>query len=80
MQRRIKYGVSTLFQILVCENIVDDRLFAQLLEGELSDTEKVTTEKDLIALMKSNRQRLLGILEDYPAYFTFRFRTYIKHI
>lgn len=78
LQRRIKYGVSTLFQILVCENIVDDRLFAQLLEGELSDTEKVTTEKDLIALMKSNRQRVLGILEDYPAYFTFRFRTYIK--
>ena len=78
LQKRIKYGVPNLFQILVCENIVDDRLFAELLDRELDETEMFSTERSLRTLMKLNRQKVLSFLDDYPDYFTYRFKAFLR--
>ncbi len=78
LQKQIKYGVSSQLQILVCENIFDDRHLARILEKMIGQPETLLSEKDFKKQMKNNRQAVLGLLKDYPDFFTYRFNNFIK--
>lgn len=76
VQKMIKYGVSSRFQILVCENIFDDRIIAKQLEVLLGRA--YSTDKDFGTFMKTNRNMVLQALKSYPDYFIYKFRMYVK--
>jgi hypothetical protein len=76
MQKMIKYGVPSRFQILVCENIFDDRIIAKQLEGLIGQA--LSTDKELKNYMKTKQKEVLQTLKSYPNYFSYKFRMYLK--
>lgn len=78
LQKQIKYGVSSQLQILVCENIFDDRYLARILEKMFGQLGIPLSEKDLKKRMRNNAQAVLDLLKDYPDFFTYRFSNFIK--
>lgn len=78
LQKQIKYGVQSKFQILVCENIFDDRYLAGLLEKMCTHSEVVSNEFELRQEMKANKENILNLLGDYPEFFTYRFKAFLR--
>lgn len=76
MQKEVKYGVPSTFQMLVCDNIFDDRIIAEVLEDAIGGAS--FTAKQFKQYMKSKQEEVLEILEEYPAYFIHRFYVYLK--
>jgi len=76
LQKMIKYGVPSHFQILICENIFDDRIVAKHLEMLIGRA--LLTDKELKNYMTSKRKEVLQMLKSYPDYFTYKFRIYIS--
>lgn len=78
LQKQIKYGVQSKFQILVCENIFDDRYLAGLLEKICTRSEIILNEFELRQEMKANKEDILNLLDDYPEFFTYKFKVFIR--
>ncbi len=76
LQKMIKYGVPSRFQILVCENIFDDRIIAKHLEMQIG--REFSTDREFKKYMVIKRKEIFQILESYPDYFGYKFRIYIK--
>ncbi|MDO9535580.1 MAG: DEAD/DEAH box helicase [Bacillota bacterium] len=76
LQKKIKYGVPSRFQILVCENIFDDRIIAKQLDELIGQT--LTTDKEFKNYMTIKRNEILQILKSYPDYFSYKFRMYVR--
>ena len=76
LQKMIKYGVPSHFQICVCENIFDERIIARKLERLVS--QKPITDKEFKKYITSKRDEILPILKSYPEYFSYKFRLYVK--
>lgn len=75
-QKRIKYGVPSFLQILICENLFDDRIIAQQLEA-INGVE-ISSENELKEHMIADQKKVLHLLESYPDYFRYKFLLYIK--
>lgn len=76
LQKMIKYGVPSRFQILVCENIFDDRIIAKHLEMQIG--RELSTDREFKNYMIIKRKEIFQILKSYPDYFGYKFRIYIK--
>ena len=76
LQKMIKYGVPSHFQILICENIFDDRIIANHLEVLIG--RELSTDKELKNYMIIKRREVLQTLKSYPDYFGYKFRMYVK--
>lgn len=77
LQKQMKYGVASQFQVLICENIFDDRYLAGVIEDMLKQP-IVLNEKELKKQMRQNKQAMLDLLKDYPDFFTYRFNSFVK--
>lgn len=77
LQKMLKYGVPSLFQILICENLFDDRVLAKQLDNT-SFGQTPINEKELKAYMTENRSAISEILQQYPDYFDYKFRLFIR--
>lgn len=76
LQKKVKYGVPSRFQILVCENLIDDRILAKQLDemfGQISVTD--STFRDYII---ANKRDIMGAIEFYPAYFSHKLQVYTR--
>lgn len=73
LQKNIKYGVSSAFQIFICENIFDDR---RLLPSSqmINLGKRFAPDETFQDCIVANRQRNLSILKDYPEYFSHKLR------
>lgn len=76
LQKMIKYGVPSRFQILVCENIFDDRIIAKHLEMLIGRT--LSTDKEFKNYIRTKRKEVLQTLKFYPDYFSYKFRMYVR--
>lgn len=76
LQKMIKYGVSSHFQILICESLFDDRILAKQLDDAFGKF--ITNEKDLKQYMAANHKKVSTILKQYPDYFRCKFRLFIR--
>jgi hypothetical protein len=76
LQKKIKYGVPDLDQILICENLFDDRILSEQISSIIS--QYISTEKNLKRYLLMQQEQITQILKVYPDYFTFRFHMYIK--
>ena len=72
LQKNIKYGVSSAFQIFICENIFDDRIIAKQLDDKFGQT--LAPDETFQDCIVANRQEILSILKDYPEYFSHKLR------
>lgn len=78
LQKQIKYGVSSYFRILICENVFDERYLSGCIESIISGSANITTEKQLRQILKAYNSEILAMLENFPEYFSHRFREYIS--
>ena len=76
LQKMIKFGVPSYFQILVCENMFDDRIIANQLEKLTRRT--LSTDKEFKEYMIAKQKEVLQTLKSYPDYFSYKFRMYVK--
>lgn len=76
LQKMIKYGVSSHFQILICENLFDDRILAKQFDNAFGQAS--ISEKELKQYMTANHKKVSKILEQYPDYFSYKFRLFIR--
>lgn len=76
LQKQIKYGVPNRFQILVCENIFDDRIVVGQLNKSFGDASM--NDRDLKKYIRLKYDKILTFLEKYPAYFTYKLCIYAK--
>lgn len=76
LQKQVKFGVPSLFQMFVCENVFDDRVIAGVLEDTVDS--HILTIKQFKQWVDINQDEVFEILEEYPEYFSYRFRMYIK--
>lgn len=71
LQKQLKYGVSSLSQITLCEKAFYDRLIVKEIAEILGEDE--IGGDDIIDYLKSKKQTIRQMLEKYPSYFTMRF-------
>lgn len=76
LQKKIKYGVPSRFQIYVCDNVFDDRVIAQALD--IFWGQEFLTEKDFKKYMMAEKGKVLKFLEPYPEYFSYKFQMYCR--
>ena len=76
LQKKIKYGVSSQFQILVCENLFDDRIIAKQLDDVLGRV--VATDKDFRDYIIEKKKDIMDLIEYYPAYFSHKLQLYTR--
>jgi hypothetical protein len=76
LQKMIKYGVSSRFQILICENLFDERILAKQFDDAFGQAH--ISEKELKQYMTANNKKALKILEQYTDYFNYKFRLFIR--
>ena len=67
LQKKVKYGVSNMTSVSVCEGIFNDRLLAIQIAQILCD-ESVGTDK-ILNMMKNHRDEIFNCLDTYPKYF-----------
>ena len=77
LQKNVKYGVSTAFQIFVCENLFDDKVIAREIDEICNG--KCTNAKEFLGYLKMHKEEILELLHKYPSYFLVRFQWYINH-
>lgn len=66
-QKRLKYGLPTETNIAIYELGFSDRVIAQDLAASLNLS--VTQKKDVIKILKQNRDAAIAVIEKYPTYF-----------
>lgn len=71
-QKRLKYGLKTLTAISLYEEGISDRHIAERL-AEVLGNENIG-EKDIVEVLKINKEEVLHILLEYPTYFTKEFK------
>lgn len=70
LQKKIKYGVSTITAISICEQILNDRMIATLIVSIIGDT---TIQPDkIVTAVCLKKDEILDALKDYPTYFADR--------
>lgn len=74
LQKMIKYGVSSRFQILVCENLFDDRPIAKKLDELYGQI--LITDKEFRGLIIANKLHIINVLNNYPEYFHHKLQFY----
>lgn len=79
LQKQVKYGVPSFFQVLICENIFDDRYLAKCLEDTCGCPNELTTVEELKQILRQRRSEVIDLLKDFPEFFTYKFRTFIKY-
>ena len=78
LQKQIKYGVPTRLQMLICDNIFDDKIVANKIE--LAFGQFYVDDNNFKEHIISKQQEILEILKNYPEYFSYKLRLYIKHM
>ena len=73
IQRRIKYGVKTETAVSICEKVFSDRYLADMI-AEIIGNSEITTDF-IVRIIKRHKDEILGILADYPTYFSERIKT-----
>lgn len=76
LQKMIKYGVSNSKQILIAENLFDERILIRKIERILNDS--VIDEYTLRQQSIDKQEEIITLLNDYPDYFLYRFKLLIK--
>lgn len=79
LQKQIKYGVPNRFKVLICENIFDERYLSNLIEEMINSTANIRNEKQLKRVMQANEAKILLLLEEFPEYFSRRFKEYVTN-
>ena len=74
LQKKTKYGVPSQFQILVCENLFDDRIIAKQLDEMLGQVP--VTEKSFRDYIIANKRIIAKAIESYPAYFSYKLQLF----
>ncbi len=67
LQKKIKYGVSTVTALSICEKIFNDRLLAVQITRLLGDNN--ISEDDIIPKLNQKKEDILEFLDDYPEFF-----------
>lgn len=78
IQKMLRYGVPSFFQILICENLFDDRILAKQIDNILGNLP--INEKNLKTYMQLNQKNISQILQKYPDYFIYKFISFIRTI
>lgn len=78
LQKQVKYGVPSYFQVLICENIFDDRYLAKLLEKACDCPDGLTSVGELKQLMQKRKGEIFDLLDSFPKYFAYRFKIFIE--
>lgn len=76
LQKTIKYGVPSNFQIFICEKIFDDRIIANELDRLIG--RELTTDREFKNYMTTKRSEISEALKPYPAYFSHKFSIYVR--
>lgn len=76
LQKKVKYGVPSRFQILVCENLFDDRILAKQLDEMLGQAP--VTDKAFRDYIIANKRSVMDAIEFYPAYFSYKLQLYTR--
>jgi hypothetical protein len=77
LQKQIKHGVQTKFQILICENLFDDKIIAKQLDIALG--QKIIEDNEFIEYIISKQKEILKILVEYPEYFSHKIKLYVNN-
>jgi superfamily II DNA/RNA helicase len=78
LQKKIKYGVSSLTAISICENVFNDRFIAREIV-DISKNENIG-DKEIIIHMGDISERTFNLLEKYPSYFSNKLATILGEI
>lgn len=76
LQKQVKYGVSSKFQIFICENLFDDKIIANQLDMTFGQI--IIRDDEFKEYIISKQQEILKILDDYPEYFSHKLKLYVK--
>lgn len=76
LQKRTKYGVPSRFQILVCENLFDDRIIAKQLDDKIGKV--LIAEKAFRDYIIANKRIISDTIEFYPAYFSYKLQLFTR--
>jgi len=76
LQKKIKHGVPTKFQIFICENLFDDKIIANQLDMAFGQI--IIGDGEFKEYIISKQQEILEILDDYPEYFSHKLKLYVK--
>lgn len=76
LQKYIKYGVSSTFQVSICENIFDDRVIAKQLDEILG--KGYEPDQNFREYISARRRDILKFLKNYPEYFSYKLRMYTR--
>lgn len=72
LQRKVKYGVSTLQEVVICEEIIDDRMVAKAINSIIDKREYVDVPI-IKAKINMRRDDIEELLEELPMYCKVRF-------
>lgn len=75
-QKKIKYGASSLNQVFICENVFDDRVVSK--EISRCIRKPLLSRDELKLELRSKRADIQEILKDYPEYFSFKLKNFLK--
>jgi len=75
LQKKIKYGVSSVTSIAICDTVFNDRFLAEALSGIMGSDIK---ESDIIDLIKCYSSEIDNMLSSFPEFFSYKIRTLIK--
>jgi len=78
LQKQIKHGVPTRLQILICENIFDEKIIANRIESTFEQI--YVDDNNFKEFIISEQKEILKILKEFPEYFGHKFRLYLKSI
>lgn len=73
LQQDLKYGVNSKSAVSICEKIFNDRFLAGKIT-EILGTKSASSE-DIVSLVKSKKEKISSILQNYPSYFEMVFES-----
>ena len=72
LQKQVKYGVSCITSISICEKVFNDRIISSLITRIIGD---YTIEEDkILKFIKYFKDNIILELKGYPTFFTDRIR------
>jgi len=72
LQKRLKYGLKTLTSISIYEEGLSDRIITQQIANLLENYS--IDEKQIVEILRNNREQIENILQNYPSFFSEEFR------
>lgn len=76
LQKKVKYGVTNVTAISVCERVFNDRLLAIKISQILSN-ENVEADR-ILKVLKDYSEEIISFLDSYPTYFKDKFSVLIQ--